>query len=752
MVFARWGARVTRLEPTAPRDSDQASRLYLHHAKHVEQLDDLGSAAGEDRFRGHVERADIVICDLSVSRIEQLAPILQQAPVCTLITPFGRHGPRRDAPATASTLLALGGYTFLSGDPGRAPLTLPGNYPFYQAGSFAFVAALAEHLRGEMEPVTVDISVLETLATLHQFTDTMWAFDGIVRSRHGNRWENLCPTTLLPCEDGWVALNVLPGFWESFALWVGGPELVADPRFTTNDDRMAHQDELEELIIEFARDKGMEELFRSGQETWRVPIGYAPTLRGTLSDPHLVERGFWEDVPVAGGRPVLAPGSPFRVVEETEVSSVPDATPEEGVASAASSSNSSAARPLAGVRILDLTRIWSGPLATRILGDLGAEVIKIEAPHGRGPRDSGRSGMEPPPGGPDRPWNRQPLFNKLNRNKKSVAVDLKRAEGREAFLRLVGSCDVVIENFSARAMPSLGLDYDTLRKTNPGIIYAPMPALGASGPYRDYVGLGPSIEPLSGLTALMGYSEREPRVTSQAITDAAAGVTAAVEVMTALWRRQETRRGALLDLSQGEAMSAYLGEFFIREQLGQSPARIGNAHAEFAPHGVYRCSGDDEWIAIAVTGEDEWTAFAALADRGWGEEPGFQTREDRRANAAALDREIEEWTAGLDKAVLEGALLERGIAAGAVLSAPELQQDATLVGRSYFAELSTPDTGLHRYDGSPIEVDGSRDYEWWRGAPGLGEHNREVLLSAGYDDAEIDALYEAGVVVDGPPE
>jgi crotonobetainyl-CoA:carnitine CoA-transferase CaiB-like acyl-CoA transferase len=233
MLFARWGASVTRLEPTTRGDGGDAARLYLHHAKQVDAID-LDAPDGAERLSEHVDNVDVVICDLDVAEIDEWTPILERASVCTLITPFGRHGPRRNAPATASTLLALGGYTLLSGDAGRSPLTLPGNYPYYQAGSFAFVASLAEYLRAqESSHATVDVAVLETLATLHQFTDTMWTFDGIVRSRHGNRWENLCPTTLLPCEDGWIALNVLPGFWESFALWVGGPELAADTPFTT---------------------------------------------------------------------------------------------------------------------------------------------------------------------------------------------------------------------------------------------------------------------------------------------------------------------------------------------------------------------------------------------------------------------------------------------------------------------------------------------------------------------------------------
>ena len=204
--------------------------------------------------------------------------------------------------------------------------------------------------------------------------------------------------------------------------------------------------------------------------------------------------------------------------------------------------------PLRGVRILDLTHVWAGPLGTRIVADLGATVVKVENPMGRGPREfrgglpiGGWLGGEPP----KEPWNVNAVFVKLQRNKQSVAIDLKSEAGRDTFLDLVGAADVVMENFSARAMPSLGLGYEQLAAVNPRIIYLTMPGFGKTGPYRDRVAFGPSVEPMSGLTTVMGYGPDEPRNTAMALMDPITAVSATTAVVDALRRRETHRQRSL---------------------------------------------------------------------------------------------------------------------------------------------------------------------------------------------------------------
>ena len=411
-----------------------------------------------------------------------------------------------------------------------------------------------------------------------------------------------------------------------------------------------------------------------------------------------------------------------------------------------------AAGPLNGVRILNLTRIWAGPLATRILADLGAEVIKIEAPTGRGPATVPPGTNRLLGGSGDRPWNQQGTFNKLNRNKQSIAIDLKAAAGHALFLRLVACSDVVIENFSARAMPGLGLGYERLRDVNESVIYVAMPGFGVSGPYRDYVALGPSIEPMSGLTSIMGYGDRNPRLTSVAIPDAIAGTQGAAAVLTALERRTRTGLGQFVDLSQHEAALSMIGEYYIERQLtGRQPATVGNGHAVFAPHGTYRCRGDDDWIVIAVRDEDEWASLSELAGCGWGDDPRFAAVASRHANNAELDAAIETWTVAWDKLDLMQAVQAVGVPAGAVLNAPEMLEDPHLNERGFFVEFDQPDVGRIRYPGTPVLIDRERGARW-APAPKLGQHNEEVLSGLlGLNQAEVRELHEQGVTADRPP-
>ena len=763
-LFARWGAEVIKVESPRRAPVIESDNLYLNGGKRRLVLD-RDAPEGRERLGSLLASADVLLTDIPAREVLELGllrPDGDDDPLVRLsLTPFGLDGPYCDYEATEATLLALGGYTYLSGDPGRAPLTFPGRYPYYQAGTYAYIAALAAYLHrssgGVPEPI--EMSILEVVTTLHQFTDVLWTHQQRVRVRNGNRWQNLCPTTMVPVADGHAALNVIISFWESFAHMLGKPELVADPEWATDLERMKRYDRMDAMMAEAFGDWTRERFLHEGQEVWRVPVGIVLTLPEMIEDAHLAAREFWRPVE---GTSIRTPGSPFRLVGQPQQ---PERAPEEpsdaddvserGAAPVAGLSGRSGRRPLEGLRVVDLTRIWSGPLATRILGDLGADVIKVEAPTGRGPAVVPKGDplyfAEGDPG--DRPWNRNGLNNKLNRNKRSISIDLKAPEGREALLRLVAESDIVIENFSARAMPSLGLGYEALCEANPKIIYVAMPAFGLEGPYRDYVGLGPSIEPLTGTTALMGYSPDEPRMSVQAITDAMSGTAATAAVLTAVERRARLGEGAFIELSQHEAGISFIGEQCIEYQLtGEVPPRSGNASPRMAPHGVYRCEGDDHWLTLVVRDQDEWLALCRLAGEGWEVRPEFTTLDERLAHRDALDAVLEAWTSRQPKSQLLSDLQSAGIAAGSVQSAPEWLDDAHLRGRGYFFTTEELDTGTRTYDGSPVRFSGDRGYEEWRRAPGLGEHNREVLQEIAWlDSAEVDALEASGIIVDTPP-
>ena len=404
--------------------------------------------------------------------------------------------------------------------------------------------------------------------------------------------------------------------------------------------------------------------------------------------------------------------------------------------------------PLDGTRILDLTHVWAGPLATRVLADLGAGIVKIESPMGRGPR-AYRGGL--PIGGwlggapPKEPWNTNAVFVKLQRNKQSVAIDLKTAAGRATFLELVREADVVVENFSARAMPDLGLDYEHLAAANPRIIYVAMPGYGKSGPYRERVAFGPTVEPLSGLTNVMGYGPSEPRNTAMALMDPITAVNATAAVVDALRRRERTGRGAYVEMSLHEGGVAYSGPWLIEHQLGGRSVPMGNRHPNMAPHGIYPCKGDDEWLAIACRDNTDWHALCGVV-------PGLARDADLPARCAAHDRvdaAISAWTGDRTKTVAAESLHQAGIPAGPVNVTPDMTADPQVRARGFFVAIEPGPTPM---PGNPIKMAGI-DSDDWTPCPRLGADNAEVLKGwLGYDDERIEALAHAGVIVDKPPK
>ena len=403
--------------------------------------------------------------------------------------------------------------------------------------------------------------------------------------------------------------------------------------------------------------------------------------------------------------------------------------------------------PLRGVRVLDLTHVWAGPLGTRILGDLGAVVVKVEAPMGRGPRRY-KGGL--PLGGwlggapPAEPWNVNAIFVKLQRNKRSLALDLKTPAGRAAFLELVAVADVVIENFSARAMPELGLGYEALAAANPRIIYVTMPGFGASGPYRDRVAFGPTVEPMSGLTAVMGYGPEEPRNTAMALMDPISAVNAAAAVVDALRRRQRTGKGALVEMSLHEGGVAFCGPWLLEHQLGGDIRALGNRHPRMAPHGVYRCAGDDAWVAMACRDQADWRTLCRLL-------PGLPASADlaaRMADHDAIDAAVAAWTGRRAKNEAAEALQAAGVPAGAVNITPDMTADPQVRARGFFVPLEAGPTPM---PGNPVKMAGIGSADWTP-CPRLGADNRAVLADwLGYDAARIDALEAAGALVDKPP-
>ncbi len=354
-------------------------------------------------------------------------------------------------------------------------------------------------------------------------------------------------------------------------------------------------------------------------------------------------------------------------------------------------------RPLDGVRVLDMTTAVAGPVATTLLGALGAEVLRIETPWGK-PRNPS-SALPLLVEGPDEPWNREPRQNELAHSKRSVALNLTTDGGREVFLDLVERADVVLENYSPRVMGNFGLEWDVLRRRNPRIIHVSMPAFGNAGPWRDRISYGPGIDAMSGMSWLTGYVDGSPLKPGNFYCDQNAGLSAALSAIAALMARGRVG-GQTVELAMLEGELQLIGEAMVGQQLsGREPTRVGNEHSSAAPHGVYPSApildDSDSWIAIACRDDDEWEALLGV----WREEavvcdPRFRTGLRRWRHRAVLDQFLREWTPRFDPIELSERLQDAGVPASPVMGARSLLRDEQVLARQSVGGLEHPQLGL----------------------------------------------------------
>jgi crotonobetainyl-CoA:carnitine CoA-transferase CaiB-like acyl-CoA transferase len=406
------------------------------------------------------------------------------------------------------------------------------------------------------------------------------------------------------------------------------------------------------------------------------------------------------------------------------------------------------ARPLEGIRVIDCTIVVAGPVGTGLLGDLGAEVIKVENTVMRqiiGVAPSKRPDGQPPPGMSQA--QRAAGFHDLNRSKLGISLNLNLPEAREVFKTLVSRSDVVIDNFSPRVMRNFGLEYEDLVKVKPDIIAVSMPAFGKTGPFRDRTSFGPGIDALSGLSHLTGYPDSTPLKPGNYFCDYNAGVLAATAIMAALFRRRRTGKGQFIEVAMRDGLIQTIGESVIDYSMnGRVQQRAANRDPYRAPHNVYRCAGEDSWLAVSVWDDAEWRALCGAIGRPeLADDPRFATAPARKAKEEALDREISSWTNGRDHIEAMHALQKAGVRAAAVMTTEEIAADPHFRARGVFQDVSVRDETIRlgrvgwRADHANTLI--SR-------APEYSEHTEQVLRDlAGLDDGQIRRLADIGAIV-----
>ncbi len=383
------------------------------------------------------------------------------------------------------------------------------------------------------------------------------------------------------------------------------------------------------------------------------------------------------------------------------------------------------------IRILDFTWVLVGPYATRILADFGAEVIKIQTllPEAQDKFSRG-------------------YYNTWNRNKLGVTLNLNKPQGVAVARKLVALSDAVVENFTPRVMTNWGLDYDSLRQVKPDIIMLSMSTMGNTGPWRDYVGFGPTVQAFSGITYLTSFPGKPPMGLGYAYADHVAGLMATLALLGALGYRQRTGEGQYIDVSQVETMASLLGDAILDYTVNGRPTQpVGNSSTKAAPHGVYRCQGDDRWCAIAVFTDEEWQGFGrASGNPPWTEDRRFATLSGRLENADELDRLVEGWTRQHTAEEVMARLQEQGVAAGVVQDASDLANDPQLRARGFFIELEHPELGKTISDATPIRLSDT-PAKYNRAAPIQGQDNDYVYGELlGMSEDEVAELREQGII------
>lgn len=670
---------------------------------------------------------------------------------------FGASGPYRDFKGTDAVCRALAGLVKLVGPAEGPPVTLPDYQAGIIGGLSAFipiVAALMARLDGKRGR-RIELSVHEAAVALSELDISRLA-PGYEERRAGiNLFTSGGTLGIFRCKQGWIGVTFnSPAQWRTFCKLLGVPQLGEDPDYAGSVARARRSAELERMLAPRFQERTAAEWLQDALRL-KLPIAIVPDMAELLEQDVWRQRGTFADIRI-GERTVRAPGCPFRLtVTPPQAGGVVPAPgehdgfhPSAHVASPfppAAAGTEPPGLPLTGTRIIDLSMGWAGPLATRMLADLGADIIKVEAlqyPDWWRGQERHAAVYE------QMLYEKSCRFNLLNRNKRGITLDLTSPDGVRLLKQLVATADGLIENNSAGVLPKLGLDYPKLVEVNPSLVMLSMNAFGAGTAWSELRAYGSTLEHASGIPTVTGPETGLPVQNHVAYGDAVSGLNACGALLTALLHRKRTRRGQFIDLSQVECMLSLAATWLIEQSAyGRLGPRLGNRHPMHAPHGVYRCAGPDEWVLIAVTDDAMWHALCGvLRVDALSRDAQLARVEGRRARHDEIDLAIDAWTRqhSKDEAMLK--LQRAGVAAGAVLAPGELLTDRHLAARGFWQTIERAHVGRHVQASAPFREQGV-PYAARSPAPTMGQHNDQVLGGLlGLQRQELQRLAAAGVI------
>jgi crotonobetainyl-CoA:carnitine CoA-transferase CaiB-like acyl-CoA transferase len=742
-LFADAGADVIKVEPP---DGDPLRRWTAAEV-------DLGGrdsalfghlAASKRSVVGPVaellEGADVVVEDGTLDPLPSGDGL-----VVVSITPYGRSSPWVDRPATEFTVQAECGSLGARGTTDRPPVQAGGLIAEWVAGAYGAAAALAatQHARRSGQGAHIDVSMAEVMCiSTTLFTDLMMSLMGRPPLPQPPRVVEF--PSILPTSDGWVGFNTNAAqMFEDFLVLIGRDDMVGKAMIRMDP---AVRPGLEASAQAWTRQHTTAEVVEQAS-LFRIPVAPVGDGRNLPEHEHLAARRFYEPL---GGFVRPKPSYQLNGERPPAPSPAPAVGEHSGRVEARTRPAPEAAGagglPMAGLKVLDLTSWWAGPGSTGLLAQLGADVIHVESVQRI-------DGMRPAAAGyffgKDRWWEWSNFFQAINVDKRGLTLNLADPRGLDLAKRLIAWADLVVENYTPRVMEGFGLEWEDVRRINPRVVYARLPAYGLDGPWRDRVGFAQTMEAMSGLAAVTGYADGPP-VLPRGPCDPNGAMHAAFAMLAALAARDATGEGQFVEAPLIEsALNIAAQQVVEYSAYGVLVSRMGNATPGRAPQGVYPCRGTEQWVAISVATDAQWHRLrAALGDPAWATDPAYGTYAGRRDRGDAIDKELAEWAAGqeLDDAVER--LVSHGVPAGAVRDFRSISSHPLFQARGFFETVEHPVVGTHQVAVLPFRWSG---IDRWvtSPAPTLGQHNHEVLAGIlGLSDEEIAALEEAQVIGD----
>jgi crotonobetainyl-CoA:carnitine CoA-transferase CaiB-like acyl-CoA transferase len=734
-LLADLGAEVVRIEPADggrgrtrwPRAQDGTSLHHLHRnaGKQIIALEP------GPHLDGLLAGADIVFSTDPT--------LLDRHPhlVVVAVSPYGITGPFADRPATELVAQSLAGVVYRSGVPELPPVAAPGSYCEDVGSALGAVAALLalRQVRQGGPGQLIDVSAILALAQCTEMSMPLWSQLGMHQVRNG---AGLYP--LFECQDGLarIVLPMSPGEWRHLIEWLGSPPEWTGPAW---EQSMLGVDEREQILAR------LPERFAAGTREQLAAEGDASGVRITpvltpaevLTNEHVEARGTFASIEV-DGRTGKVPAAVLSVNGQrsaTVAARTLDAPPTWQPRPVSAGTPAAPYRPLEGIRVLEIGSGVAAPEAGRVLGEWGADVIKVEsAKHPDFQRRVLGSDMNS-------------AFATVGRNKRLLAADLGTDAGRQLVRDLIPHVDVLIENNAAGVLGRLGLGWETLHELNPRLVLVGTQLYGDRGPWATKKGYGPSARAIGGLTWLWAHGPDEPRGVMTIYPDHLAGRLVALGALAGLDARERTGAGSRVDLAQFEAVAALLGDLLLAESLTPGAAQpVGNTSTEHAPWGVFRCSDDEadaeRWLALCVPDDAAWAALVGVAPQL--DRAEWQTEAGRLAAVPALEAAVGEWLRESRADETEDRLQRAGVPAGEA-TFPRLQAEHPFfVARGYSVEVEQPGCGRLLFEGPALAAP-QMGTPRCDPAPMPGQHTVEICKELlGLDGSDIEGLVAAGAL------